>query len=210
MNIRVLQQDDYSLVKKFILENHKAIEDPDFFIVDDIDTALPAMFTGTGVVYGAYVGDELIGVHGLDFSQENHTLISPHVAPFVKDKPLAEMGWTMVKKAFQGQGVASSLIALSEKEAPSGYDYIVTVHPANVAALKAYLKNGYQGVTLQTYYGKPRVFLIKRSSGVHAEEKYVKEVPLEKLQAECFLDGDVLVKVEKQGGRYCAKFVSYR
>ena len=194
------------MVKNFILECHKDIENQEFFIIDDIDTALPTMFTETGVVYGAFSEKVLAAVHGIDFSYENHALISPHVPSYLTDKPLAELGWTMVKSTFRGYGLATFLIAESEKNVPEGYNLIATTHPQNVAALKAYIRNGYCGVKLGEYYGKPRVFMMKRTDIPFAYEKTITEGLLEEMNQESFLGGNMLVGIVKKNGKYYGQF----
>ena len=58
IQIKSFENNDFKIVKNFILECYKDMTHQDFFIIDDIEIALPAMFTDTGAVYGAYYDGE--------------------------------------------------------------------------------------------------------------------------------------------------------
>lgn len=198
MKFEIEQIKDYDAVKGFILECHKEIINKDYFIIDDIDTSLPSMFKGTGILYGAYSNKELVAVHGADFSFENHTMISPYVSGFLKKNRLAEMGWTMVKQSFRGKGIATQLIFKTEEKISDGYDFIATVHPANLPALRTYIKFGYCGVTLKNHYDKPRIFLMKRTIEPIKASVYYVEHPMNRLSNEFFEDKTILIDIKNK------------
>ena len=206
IQIRPLQNEDYELVKEFVLNCHKDISNPDFFIVDDIDTALPAMFQSSGYVYGVYYNNELIAVHGVDLSRENHMRIFQHFPSYITNKPLAEMGWTMIRKSFQRKGIASLLITELERVISPIYDLVATVHPQNIAALKTYINRGFYGVSLNEYYGKPRVFLIKRTDFPIRCDKTVSEYLLADMCSDNFVNKNLLVGVVKKNNNYYGQF----
>lgn len=206
IQIKPLQKEDFELVKAFVLSCHKDVANPDFFIVDDIDTALPAMFQSSGYVYGVYYNNELIAVHGVDLSRENHMRIFQHFPSYITDKPLAEMGWTMIRKSFQGKGIASLLITELEKVVSPIYDLVATVHPQNIVALKTYINRGFYGVALNEYYGKPRVFLIKRIGSQIRCDKTVSEYLIADMCSENFANKNLLVGVVKRNNYYYGQF----
>lgn len=142
----------------------------------------------------------------MDFSHNNHKLISQHISSYITDKPLAEMGWTMIKKAFQGHNIATFLIKESEKIVFHRFDLIATGHPQNVAALKAYFNNGYYGVTLTDYYSKPRIFLLKRTSSQLRYQNVITECLLTDIGSDHFLNKNMLIRILKKNDKYYGQF----
>lgn len=155
---------DYELLTNFIFEQYKQITNKEFFILDDIDTALPLILNNNGIVYGALYNDEIVAIQAIDFSIENHSNLKPFLAKYFRDSVFVEMGWTMTKIGFQNKGIATSLIKQLEEAILDNLKntvLVTTIHPSNIKALKTYLHSGYLGYTHETYYGLPRIFLLK-------------------------------------------------
>ena len=172
-NIRLVEltENEYSLVEGFILEQYSLLPNKDFFIVDDIKEELPKVLSDMGMMYGLFLGNELVSIQAVDLSQNVHTSLSTMIPEKFTKKQLAEIGWTMTKKEYQGRGFANMLLKQLEDRITHNYDLVVTVHPDNIESLKLYLHHGYVGVNFKEIFGLPRLFLLKVRAGIDFLDK---------------------------------------
>lgn len=209
MSLVALFKDDINIVKEFILAQYVNLERKDFFIIEDLDTELPAIFEkNKGIVYGICKEDKLIAIQAIDFSIKNDRMLRRYVQKFLEeDCQIYELGWTLVDEEFRGCHIAEYLLEYIEKQITGlGRVLVATVHPENVVALGLYLRNGFKGYSIDNYYGYYRMFLIKTS--VFYNTKVIMHVEckdLEKIER-VFNKGYICLEVVKKMGKSFLSF----
>ena len=135
--IRPLNRSDFASVSLLISDMKENIKNQDFFVKIS-DEALEDYLV-SGVFYGAFKHDELIGVAGLELDECPYMLRGEYKA--IKWGELMHM---VVRSDYRGRGVISQLcIPLIEKAKELGYGGVcASMHPANLSCVRAFAKLG--------------------------------------------------------------------
>lgn len=189
LGIYLLESKDCDLVKSFVQREYEELENKDFFIIGDIDTALPSVFSKNGIIIAAVNNNnEIVAIQAVDNGCEVQNNINPILSSYFTNAHFAEMGWTMTKTNYQNLGLAKNLLRNIEEIAIHKMNntvFVSTIHPQNVKSLKTYLHLNYIGLTMQSHFGVPRVFLIKEKyKTVHLDFKNIlKFSEIEKMES---------------------------
>jgi|GEM_PF-2825490 len=156
---------NFQQIKHFILELCKGLEDPTYFITDDIDTELPFLLKEKyGLVYGILCGNNIIALQAIDYDR-NKTLNFHELLGIGKSNNIMEVGWAMVDTLYRGQNLSVYLSNLLEQAAykeTCNEICVATVHPKNTSSLFLFLKLGYIGVKLTCHYNVIRLIMTKK------------------------------------------------
>ncbi len=161
--IKELKTDDFSIVKDFILEQHRKLVRKDFFITDDLNTELPVILE-EGLVIGLFHGDVLIGIQALDMNKENSAILKDIISPtYTTSLNIYELGWTIIHTDYRNNSYAHYLVKniIEMADISDKCVLLVTIHPENVAAIHLYEDFGFQPIFQTKYYGYERVFMLK-------------------------------------------------
>ena len=154
---------DLDKIKAFIIDQYKALECKDFFIIEDIDTELPIIFNN-GIVIAIVKNNQILGLQAIDFSKNNSDNLKEVLnSVYDSDSEFYELGWTMIHVEYRKKCYAKRLLKriCSYLDSMTEYVLVATVHPMNDAAFKLYFDLGLRP-TLQTkYYGYDRIFMVK-------------------------------------------------
>lgn len=154
-----LGRDDWPNVRRFVLGQVSLLTDPEYFIVDDLDSSLPLILTGGGIVFAAKSHGVIIGLQGVDFDSP-----LPLDDAGAEGDVSMECSWSMVAPEFRRRGIARQLLRRAEAGAlaATGRDRLwATVHPANHASLRLYQSVGYFPIRRIAHFGLLRELLVK-------------------------------------------------
>jgi hypothetical protein len=164
-NIVKFETNDFIRIKSFVKEICEYLDEPSFFIIDDIDIVLPTLLNDkNGLVYGIVCKNEIIAVQAVDYDINNILGFNKELG-LPKDIVFMELGWAMVNTKFRKKNLSTKLANLIEfeacKEIRSNY-FAVTVHPINTSSLFLFFRLGYIGVKLIQYFDVIRLVMIKK------------------------------------------------
>lgn len=212
VEIFLLTANDYERIQNFILRSYAKIENKDFFIISDIDTALPTVFGKDGMIISAVnKNNEIVAIQATDYSDEAQESMKTVLSSYFDNAFFAEMGWTMTKSSYQNKGLAKNLImTLEEMVAQKLHDvvFVATIHPKNIRSLKAYLHLDYIGITLQSHLGLPRIFMVKAKNISHQLNfKNSLNASEEEDINKAFASGYALIDIIKEDDKYIYCFI---
>lgn len=157
-------ESEFELVKNFVVEQHKNLNDSTYFIIDDIDSELPNILKdGRGAVIGFIYQEKVISIQAVDYDVEGLLNLQSTFQIYEFER-LMEIGWAMVLPDFRKIGLASFLLNYLEelaKDEHSNKEFAATVHPNNVGSVALFLNNGYVGFRLKEHFGLIRMLLVK-------------------------------------------------
>ena len=164
-NIVRFDETDLQQIKDFVLKQCKELEDPTYFITDDIDTELPLLLKEKyGLAYGVVCENNIVALQAIDYDI-NKTLNFYELLGIDKSNNIMEVGWAMVNPLWRGQNLSVYLSNLLEQEAykeTCNEIYVATIHPKNTSSLFLFLKLGYVGVKLTSHYNVIRLVMVKK------------------------------------------------
>ena len=156
---------DFHQIKHFILKLCKGLDDPTYFITDNINTELPLLLKEKyGLAYGIVFENNIIAIQIIDYDI-NKALRFYDLLNIDKRKNIMEVGWVMVTPLYRRQNLSVYLSNLLEQKVyRETYREIciATVHPKNTSSLFLFFKLKYIGIKLTSHYKVIRLVMIKK------------------------------------------------
>lgn len=112
------------------------------FYMEDTEEDKSKIFEDT-IFYGAYDGDNLVGIAQLYTDQEY--LKDMKEVFGLEEYRVCELGTALVKKEYRNQGIMQNLIKIQiENSEKLNFEYIIaTIHPENMPSNRAFEKSGF-------------------------------------------------------------------
>ena len=216
-NVVRFDETDFQQIRHFVLELCKKLDDPTYFITDDIDSDLPILLKEKyGLVYGIIHENNIVALQAIDYNI-NKTLIFYDILGIDKNNnTIIEIGWAMVSPQCRKKGFSIHLSKLLEQATYleiGNKICVTTIHPKNTNSLFLFLRLGYIGIKLTCHYNVIRLVMIKKLNSyfsiVSTQESIIVKNDDFEQQAQLLENGHVCNAAFEEQSNVFLKFIKF-